>query len=39
MTVPDLTQFIKKDQNVQEDSSRFDFTPAELKDEVNNDEL
>jgi len=39
MTVPDLTQFIKKDQNVQEDPSRFDFTQAELMKEVNNDEL
>jgi len=32
MTVPDLTQFIKKDQNIQEDPSRFDFTTAELED-------
>ena len=39
MTVPDLTQFIKKDQNVPEDLSRFDFTSAEPKNEVNNDEL
>ena len=35
MTMPDLTQFIKKDQNVQKDPSRFDFTPAELAKEVN----
>jgi len=31
MTVPDLTQFIKKDQNIQGDSNRFDFTTAELE--------
>jgi len=33
MKVPDLSQFIKKDPNVQEDSSRFDFTSAELEKE------
>jgi len=38
MTVPDLTPFIKKDQNVQKDLSRFDFTPAKLVKE-NNDKL
>jgi len=32
MTVPDLTQFIKKDQNILEDSNRFDFTTAGLED-------
>ena len=32
MTVPDLTQFIKKDQNIQEDSNRFDSTTAEHED-------
>jgi len=31
--VPDLSQFIKKDQNVQGDSSRFDFTSAKLEKE------
>jgi len=39
MTMPDLTQFIRKDQNVQKDPSRFDFTPAELAKEVNHDKL
>jgi len=38
MTVPDLSQFIKRDQNVQEDPSRFDFTAVELKKEVSRNE-
>jgi len=39
MKLPDLTQFSKKDQNIRKDPSRFDFTPAELIKENNNDEL
>ena len=31
MTVPDLAQFTKKDQNVQKDPSQFDFIAAELE--------
>jgi len=38
MKVPDLSQFVKKDQNVQEDSSRFDSSTVELKEEVSRDE-
>jgi len=38
MKVPDLSKFIKKDQNVQEDSSQFDFSTVELKEEVSRDE-
>jgi len=39
MKVPDLMQFSKKDQNIQKDLNRFDFTAVEPKNEGEKDEL
>jgi len=39
MKVPDLTQFVKKDQNIQKDPNRFDFTTAEPENDGERDEL